>query len=467
MKKSELVTFSVSTAIGVLGLMLPEENRDTFARFLDFEIRLWWIFLGLGSILAARVIFRRFLYGKTNEFKNFMDENEILTEKKETSVKSSNRLFHPPTPHSSIDYRGEVADVIGIGAINYDFMFKLKRSDGTNRKQPGPGPGSGQEGLNYSLEDVMNRILNFKRIENLEYSSRLGGAAFNALKAIYERRPCDKFPKLAYVGTTGVMSKELLNEFDRDVDFNRRIEKESRIFDIQDWIFHTDEISGLGCFELDEGYRIGRVGEGANKHLISEIEKKLTTLGVEKNAFIKFLSKAKWIHISSLCDFTQFEKFVDAIEHAKILNPLLKVSFDPGSDYMRKRLSHLGKIFYLSDYVFLSKAEYGDFSFDDIEVVKGAFNKHGKSNANIIVQTTPHRARWIKLIDGTGEERELDLVERVETDDEFNVVNDTGYGGAFAGEFIYNELSSRGAKDTEHSIRVAIDATLERLQRTF
>lgn len=66
---------------------------------------------------------------------------------------------------------------------------------------------------------------------------------------------------------------------------------------------------------------------GANNSLLNCIQKK------GEYEFINFLASAKWIHITSLKDTSQFISIIEYVHQAQIINPHLKISFDPGYDY--------------------------------------------------------------------------------------------------------------------------------------
>jgi len=366
---------------------------------------------------------------------------------------SSSRLYHLGSLQKNIKskqnslYEGEY--IVGIGAINYDFMF-IRSNEGDSSI-----PGGGFEGLLNGDETTKDTILAFKQDEKLECFTQLGGAAFNAIREIHKIRGDSTFLKLAYVGIIGKMPEEITEAFSPN-EYDKHIKDELNFLDIKDWLFSLDENIGLACFELYGGHRRGGIGQGVNIKLLSEVKRKLKSSSNARNEFLIFLSKARWLHISSLVEDSQFMMFIDVIEQAKTINPALKISFDPGRDYMERKNSELRKMFYLSDYVFLSKTMYKAPS------IKRIFNKHDRSNATIIVMESPYKTNWIKLTEGDEEAEqtfELDPVEQNKI-----IINDTSSIGSFAGSFIFAELGNHDT-DIKHSICIATKTALESMTK--
>jgi len=353
-------------------------------------------------------------------------------------------LYHERTLNiGSSYYNGPTADVVGIGAINFDFIFKLNEGVGSAMD----AHGHGDEGLEGGYGTIMRRILQDRRL-NHPYFIQLGGASFNGLKVINGIREQKEFPRLAYVGVTGKIPPEIQERFQNEGNLNEYITNKLSFLDIKDWIFSSDKPSGLGFFELQGGHRSGDIGPGVNDELVENLTDKLQSTGTDRNAFVKFLAAAQWVHISSLANFDQFLIFVDAIEQAKKINRALIVSFDPGSKYMKNKIIELSKMLYLSDYVFLSKTEYGKtFKIGDSADIESVFNTYGNSNANIIVSEKLCETQWIQLIDG-----KVNDTVSIDLPIDATVLNDVGSGGAFAGGFIYALLTSQDSQKTKHAI---------------
>ena len=370
-------------------------------------------------------------------------------------------LAYIPTLKDHIEYDHPVADVVAIGAINYDFMFTMDEGSEVH------SPGSGSEDLGVDYETVKEWIATYVE-RKLDCTFELGGAAYNAIKEIHKLResnistwdPGDTIspllPTIAHVGVVGTMPVEISSLFHKNIEFNERLTSISNILDVKDWMFKADTHPGIALFKLYDGFRDkGRITQGANQLLISSIKEKITEIGYRSNPFIKFLSKAKWIHLASLVDFEQFLEIVDALKYAKSLNPSLRISFDPGSYYINKYIFKLGDTFNLCDYVFLSKSEY-----DNIPVERFS-ERSSISNTDLLIHKDLFSIRWLKIIDGKVKEMPSCSISSYD----MKVVNDTGSGGAFAGGFIYHELIKRERGFITDSIGAAASSALNKISR--
>lgn len=108
-------------------------------------------------------------------------------------------------------------DVIGIGAINYDYMFHCKVSSTKNFS-----PDNGREELGRPYKEV-EEIIKAHSINGNDLDIQIGGSALLALKAIHA---IDKSLSIAFVGVCG-----RFNEFDKDelIDFVHGIPYEYRL----------------------------------------------------------------------------------------------------------------------------------------------------------------------------------------------------------------------------------------------
>ena len=107
-----------------------------------------------------------------------------------------------------------------------------------------------------------------------------------------------------------------------------------------------DKNSTRGNIEIDPGI---------NNKLLYFIKQK-ESQGAD---FTDFLSKTRWIHISSLSAFDDFLEIIQYIRDAKQRNPFLIVSADLGDEYTSgKRRQLLEKhVFEVFNFIFLSNQE--------------------------------------------------------------------------------------------------------------
>ena len=157
-----------------------------------------------------------------------------------------------------------------------------------------------------------------------------------------------------------------------------------------------------------------------------------------RDELIDYLSQAKWVHISSLIEFDQFEWFMDTIKEAKDIakkdGHVLMVSMDPGNTYMSHKEEALKKHFTVCDYVFLSGSEANflktvstDMPTDvSYYVEKGA-------NCKFVANVSRDLYRIITVKDGWAIVRDFPAKE-------YSIIGgDTSSGSVFAGGFIYRK----------------------------
>lgn len=160
-------------------------------------------------------------------------------------------------------------------------------------------PEFGQEYLNSSRGSIYDDIN--KLMYTTEHTIQICGSAFYALKTVHS---IDSKLMLSYVGVCGKPSKKEL-----DVGFTTNIKEEFSFLYNTDWLFFDEGAPGLSLVRLENGTRNWvDINPGANSRLKEYIINKEKQEG--DKSFIEFLSKSKWIHISSLSDFEQFQFIV-------------------------------------------------------------------------------------------------------------------------------------------------------------
>lgn len=324
----------------------------------------------------------------------------------------------------------EYLDIIGIGAINFDYIFFCKGLEYKNRKMPE----FGQEYLNSSREAIYEDIN--KLLYTTEHTHQLCGSAFFAIKTAHA-----VFPelKLSYVGVCGKPTKKEL-----EVGFNADVKDEFSFLHNSDWLFFDDGDPGISLVRIEKGTRNWiDINTGVNSKLQEYIEHKEAQDGTD---FADYLSKSKWIHLSSFSDFNQFNFVIQKVKKAKEKNPLLRVSIDPGYEYTKDHKLELREAFSIADFVFLNKNELenliGDNSISDnnkYKILSSIFNYYQLSNTQVIIIKSKSKHTLASFKNGNLNvsnywHRKMNRSK---------IRNDTGAGDAFAGGFIASMLTPR------------------------
>ena len=357
-------------------------------------------------------------------------------------------------------------DAIFIGAINLDYIFSKKEKNIIKHKFID----SGKEKLTTDKEKVINENINTMYSSYPIHSHQIGGSAFLAMRSLKAVEPN---VKVAYVGVCGKLDEQAIK---------KGVSPNSLSFDFIDnkeWLFDFNNATNCPPYDgisdiigraivllKNNGTRDGiRVATGANDALVPCIKRK-----IESGAnFVEFLSKTRWIHISSLKDFHGFMDIINWIKMAKHQNPFLKVSADLGAEYIENYREDLidMRVFDVFDFMFLSEDERKMLVVNDKadnetknDNMKCVLQSNGKNNKQILVVKYANKYELYNNIDGCICKKkfwEQKLPMR-------KIVNDTGAGDFFAGGFIGGMLSDRLLSHQPTPISVGAIAARERLK---
>lgn len=344
-------------------------------------------------------------------------------------------------------------DVIGIGAINFDFIFSSKHSD-INVKGKRIDDGEEIFVKEHVFKDHLLRVEHDSELSQ----TQIGGSALLAIKTIKDM--CSNL-RTAYVGVCGNIP-ENAKKYDfpkTEEDLDSHI---SSFVDDTSWLFtQTDDTVGCSLVKLYKQQRqFINIYTGANNSLLNKIQEK------GEKEFVAFLASAKWIHMTSLKDVYQFKCIADLVNKAKLVNPQLKVSIDPGYDYTKSHWKTLKTILPIVDYVFLSKNEFYNISLHNglgkrskvIELGKELINCN--ANPQIIIIKGKSCNILLSLINSDPFVRTYHHKKLAFT----RILNDTGAGDAFAGGFIAGMLSPLMLSHQPAPIQLASIAANERLK---
>lgn len=346
-------------------------------------------------------------------------------------------------------------DVIGIGAINYDYMFTCKKSDNKNKIAD-----DGEENLGCQDIEVEEEISELYKTCK-QYSTQIGGSALLSLKAIHA---IDKSLSIGYVGVCGQIS-----DFDKRYGKNLIIENELSFIDNQEWLFHTDNKTPVAqryiakaVIKLHKNTRDHiNISQSANDLIIDFIKRKECTTG---NSLVDFLSQAKWIHITSLNIFEHFEEIMRYVIKAKEKNRFLKISMDLGYQYTKDKSMELKKYLKYADYVFLNQSEYNNLIKntdlpDDDKYIKLSTYFEKVKNINTKIFIIKHKSHH-ELIDMRNG---VPYIYYHRTLPFYKIYNDTGAGDCFAGGFIAALLSDKLIAQQPASVSLGVLAAKTRM----
>ena len=349
-------------------------------------------------------------------------------------------------------------DIICIGAINYDYMFHCTGEDLRINEIS-----SGDEKLSNPISEVEDDISELIR-KDRPYTTQIGGSAFITLKVIKHILP---HLKAAYVGVCGTP-----NAFDFRYGKSNNLKEELAHLDNREWLFTTeDRFENLYSRTIAKSvvrlYNHTRncikIAPCANNTLLGRIQEKEERTG---ESFSEYLSRARWIHLSSLSDFNQFEVIMRYVIQAKALNPMLKISMDPGFEYTSLRRERLMPLVSNTDYIFLNKSEKRNLGLNERSArplyrnLREYFTAINPSPDRTLIIKHDDRHELLRFLDNKCHIRTI----RHQKLYQYQLNNDTGAGDSFAGGFISGMLDERINNDIAGPIQLGVLAAKGRMR---
>ena len=347
-------------------------------------------------------------------------------------------------------------DVICIGAVIYDYMFHCTSFDLIVTEK------EGSEDLNDGLSDVEGDIYELV-MKGKEYTTQIGGSAFITLKVT---KHILRDLKVAYVGACGTP-----NSFDLRYGKTNNLDLELAHLDNREWLFTTKErfdspydkaIAKSVVRLYNHSRNCIKIAPCANNTLLERIREKEEQTG---ESFAKYLSQARWIHLSSLSAFDQFEVIMKYVAEAKEINPNLKVSMDPGFEYTSMRRERLQPLIRCVDYLFLNKSEKKNLGLNADRVrplyrnICEYCSAYGENSDQTLIVKYDDRHELLQIKDGKSVIRTV----RHKKLYQYQMNNDTGAGDSFAGGFIAGMLDERINGDIAEAIQLGVLAARGRM----
>lgn len=122
-------------------------------------------------------------------------------------------------------------------------------------------------------------------------------------------------------------------------------------------------------------------------------------LVIKEKGLVDYLSKCRWVHISSFKDVAILKFVVSAIKEAKRTNNCLKTSFDPGHDYTEQHYPEVMEALEICDILFLNFREFCQLAQRDAAKPKA---REIIRSAKALFQNTPFAGQAIILKSATS-----------------------------------------------------------------
>jgi sugar/nucleoside kinase (ribokinase family) len=250
---------------------------------------------------------------------------------------------------SATTYRSWDRDVVGIGALNLDYIVDIARSAPSD-DEPESGLTERLAGLFSSWwpefewgtelradEQMIHAAL--EQINTASVDVELGGSAFNAILAL-ARMELDL--ELGYVGIAGRMP--LLGFSSRHAFAERGIDDSMVRYD-------ESRLSGVCLSMLDKGERTLCTHAGANAGMADYLR-------AHRDELVPYLAGSRLIHVTSLFDDRASTELLHLLQAVRETNPAVTISLDPGHVWATNVSPEIEGIIAVSDYLLLNNREF-------------------------------------------------------------------------------------------------------------
>lgn len=228
-------------------------------------------------------------------------------------------------------------EIVGFGALNVDLIASASRLSQKMAEQISESTAR----FEWNIEGPVDEAVITKAIQRLGASSldaSLGGSAWITIFALAQMRVDIR---LGYVGVAGRIETPGLS-FIRQMDLlgiDRR------------WVARrSDRLSGMCLSFLDDVERVMLTHPGANFAMAEHLRD-------NGEAIAAYLARAQVVHVTSFLDKVTPPLMLEVLTAARRLNPLLRISFDPGYDWAEHRTDSIDGILALSDLLFVNHRE--------------------------------------------------------------------------------------------------------------
>lgn len=242
---------------------------------------------------------------------------------------------------------GFTLDVVGVGALNLDYIANASSATGPPRSRT----------LTASISELVVRtgppleLGTERRVDDetihaaIEAASTampdtsLGGSAFNAICAIASTRVG---LRLGYVGVAGrvpVIGVSSIHQFDA-LGIDHR------------WVRPDDEhLCGI-CFSLcEDGDRTLLTHEGANEHMADYLDSHFDEI-------VAYLAGARVIHVTSFLDPNTVWRLLAVLQAVKAASRGTLICFDPGHVWSAQPTPQVNEIVRISDFLLVNYREF-------------------------------------------------------------------------------------------------------------
>lgn len=326
-------------------------------------------------------------------------------------------------------------DFVGIGGMNIDYILP---AENVNKAESRVEPG-------YELRvDHIEKIENEIKQKGLnQYKIFCGGSAFNTISAIASMK---QGFDLAYIGIMGKVENGCNFETeltDKEIDSEHVVRKRS--------------LSCGKCISynfVDEDRALKTCEQPIARYLAPYLES-------NRDKIVDYLARAKNIHVTSIFDEPTATEVCKILEIVKTDYPSIKISFDPGYNWIQNMFPFVTGLLSISDIVFLNEKEFKEFNPGEDEYsTANIISKMLKSKSQLLVLKSNYS---IKIV--TKWKGEPQIEEHKTTSIDNSMIKDhTGAGDVFAAGFLVAQSIPLFRGEFKRSIDLGLNMVKEKLQ---
>ncbi|MFJ1756159.1 PfkB family carbohydrate kinase [Kitasatospora sp. NPDC088134] len=248
----------------------------------------------------------------------------------------------PPAPRADF-----ALDVVGIGALNLDYITHSERGTGADRLPPlgtriAELLDNGRPAPEWGTEAAVDEATVYAALEAANASglqTSLGGSAFNAINTLAQLQ-LDL--RLGYVGVAGRVPGPGLSAV-----------QQLRALGVDHpFVFHDEEHLCGVCFSYTEdGERTLLTHAGANTAMADHLEASFDRL-------VAYLATARVVHVTSFLDDRTPARLLALLRAVKRASPATCISLDPGHVWSTEPTPEVDAIIALADYLLLNHREF-------------------------------------------------------------------------------------------------------------
>jgi len=329
-------------------------------------------------------------------------------------------------------------DIVGIGAINLDYIASASSKVGETRVADLPG--FFEWGSEHSVgEEWIGETLERLGVDGLH--PFLGGSSFNVIHALASM---GLGLRLGFIGVAGkppvpgISVQGHLEEHDIDSEF----------------VFFSQATSGICLSLIEDGERTLFTHAGANTSLGARIEE-------SEEELLEYLAAAKVVHVTSLLDEHSAEAVLKLLTNLRS-RTTTQISLDPGHTWAIEPSEVVEGFLRLADFLLVNFREFkllGDYRLGDSDrtVASRIFEKCSPL-CSILVLKHYDRTKLFRLADGEVVCRELKHVPLGNRE----IEDATGAGDVFAAGLLTGLAAT--PFQVELGVRLGVDLARAKLR---